>query len=649
MHPALEWRNVARLPAKYQDLARAACAHSESADAAAASGIPMSLLVQEFALLWDKSDISQALLFLPVLHRILDPPESILDCTRLSDEAVERMCRNKSQITGAIKTLYCLEIPIRHSLIANDIRAELWARMWPWIVFQNRFLHVLRVGDPNLEVQGCCTHLSLLRHLAFDKRFEALDTMVHQTHDVRMLITRIWHRFVHDAALRQNQVAAGNLGDLLLAFMGISNTSDLKELIQGAGGTLFDLGSLVIKHLAVITSTAYTTLPMSTISALLRIICNDDHTVAETLVAQGLVKRLVPLLLAMQRAPRKTGDFISAVHELSYCTVSMCIRLPPGRSNAIAAVRSGLLGWIIGCASREHGNVKLMGQVVDVLPVLTGHLCYYSFVDAVRHQLEKLSEMELSSHLINSPFWHAWKQFADLARERLQVATEFDNTPSVIRFCDNLVCNVWADKQDTKRCAGCESRYYCSIPCQKADWKHGTSHKRFCKHLKPKGAPGLPTRDKSFLRHLVHANYMHNKLLILRMQMKHMLAMGSTSGYFTDFDYRHTPVRVSVHDTEELIDASRRECKTSATEMVERMRCSGGRFHIHRVTVPDGGEDRYWTFGLRTTSTEMYEGLQELVEMCGEGGMGEDIYVPMLEVLISADKADGKLVELHSY
>jgi hypothetical protein len=67
----------------------------------------------------------------------------------------------------------------------------------------------------------------------------------------------------------------------------------------------------------------------------------------------------------------------------------------------------------------------------------------------------------------------------DAIRDRfLETGIQEIKTPVAphIHFCQNLRC----DQTCTKKCAGCESSWYCSIKCQQADWPY---HKATCKEI----------------------------------------------------------------------------------------------------------------------------------------------------------------------
>ncbi|KAJ7175002.1 hypothetical protein C8R43DRAFT_1119032 [Mycena crocata] len=554
----------------------------------------------------------------------------------------------KAQAPRVLIVLHSINIILRKAPIEEDIISHIWTRMWPWILFQNRFMLVLALDDAvdvDLPVELCSLHLSLLRRLALTDDSQIRIVVGDQAHDVRMLVLRLWQRFVHDKRLR-DAVTGDDLGALLLGLLPISKSMDLTEIIDGVGGHLLDLGSLVIKHLSLITSTTHGPFPLPTIFVLLKIIDNDDFSVVETFLDQGLVKQLVALLVTIQRVPSINEAF--PFHDVTCSTLLRCLRSHSGRLATISAVKSGLLLALIGCALRGHEEDPVMDIITSLLSILTEHLCYHSFLKCVERELPRLERLRLPLDTARSPFWHELSQFRQVARQRVRLKAEFADTPSMIKFCDNIECKIWVYRRDSLRCTGCQSRYHCSVGCQKEDWEHGLSHKFFCPHLEPKGGSGLPTRDKSFLRHLLHSDYLWNKLRILTLQTEHRLA-GVSTDYFTEFDYRYTPVRISIHKMDALINVLPHPRKMLAVELLERMRWSHGRFHIHRAVVPDGAEAAYWSFGLRTTSTKLYDGLQELVLSRGEGRMGGDAYISILRDLISADETDEDLVELHSY
>ncbi|KAJ7648749.1 hypothetical protein DFH06DRAFT_1209503, partial [Mycena polygramma] len=74
------------------------------------------------------------------------------------------------------------------------------------------------------------------------------------------------------------------------------------------------------------------------------------------------------------------------------------------------------------------------------------------------------------------------------------------------RMCDSIKCNQIKEKTSLRRCARCINMYYCSPECQRQDWVSG-QHGRVCRTLANKDGADISTREKSFLRFLLHTDY----------------------------------------------------------------------------------------------------------------------------------------------
>ncbi|KAJ7804855.1 hypothetical protein B0H13DRAFT_623709 [Mycena leptocephala] len=163
------------------------------------------------------------------------------------------------------------------------------------------------------------------------------------------------------------------------------------------------------------------------------------------------------------------------------------------------ALKAELLAAIISCC-RAHLYIS------TIMSFLEHHLQSLTVYHSVLRELRKLSTASVPE---TSPMFKQWKAFVDLVNERAAFMDSFDsNEYDALRACDSLECGTIRERTAFKRCGGCLRNYYCSKTCQRADWRAG-AHRELCTSRCTGSCRNrMRTRDRAFLRALVHRDYL---------------------------------------------------------------------------------------------------------------------------------------------
>ncbi|KAJ6548829.1 hypothetical protein B0H19DRAFT_1265625 [Mycena capillaripes] len=156
------------------------------------------------------------------------------------------------------------------------------------------------------------------------------------------------------------------------------------------------------------------------------------------------------------------------------------------------------------------------------------------------------------------------------------------------------------------------------------------------------GGTDTSTRDKAFLRFLLHADYISQKRTVLSLRGEYMASPNAREPFYTEFDYVAGVVRISVLPAKSLI-----EQVPAAADMVDyqlrRLASDPSKMSLDVAVVRQGRDIRYWIFPMRSTSSELYDGLVQLVHEKGVGNITAAEYEESLELL--GQNAD--LIEMH--
>lgn len=312
---------------------------------------------------------------------------------------------------------------------------EVWSSAWEWLKFfdecEKRHPGEIRPAAKEFHTLYLTTVSSLGRDT------ETLSA-IKSTPGVRVLITKSWISVLDDA-----QTAGplfGSLCNFLLVHMNFKDPRTLKEIIEGAGGTVADLATLIVKHIRCAAPTKMHTVSDEDGFALLAIsmlIDNGlfDDAMTDALLAAGIVQCVTTAICAL------CGPAMEVTEQMIPLFITMLARHLsrfPGFPWVKEALDAGLLRAVMLSASRRAPviDVTLLFIVSERLPE---SLVYHSVLSSLPSALEDAKDIAATPQFRGSPLFRKWTDFVDLAAERLEVMTRFDRGElGESRACDNL-------------------------------------------------------------------------------------------------------------------------------------------------------------------------------------------------------------------
>ncbi|KIK51967.1 hypothetical protein GYMLUDRAFT_265663 [Collybiopsis luxurians FD-317 M1] len=185
-----------------------------------------------------------------------------------------------------------------------------------------------------------------------------------------------------------------------------------------------------------------------------------------------------------------------------------------GFDSVILALETGLLPalWRVAVAFERYGNddqftaVHFYGGSLDNI---AAHSMYRSVQKVLVKILHKplFSDASVQEYLDESAELEStWRAFKEVVDRRVRLKNQFE-VNSGLYYCSYPKCTT-PPTSKFRRCAGCLTAFYCSVECQKTDWKEG-KHKQFCVQVSRRNSEGYSRctedRDIEFQTWIVKA------------------------------------------------------------------------------------------------------------------------------------------------
>ncbi|KAJ6479504.1 hypothetical protein C8R47DRAFT_1198201 [Mycena vitilis] len=614
MHESLHPRNISKIKGSLRPIAEAAAAGSLEDLNRLRSLVP-------------ELPNAQAVLLLPVLTANLDisriPRPHDLDDLLISSPM--------PQVDCALVALLIL------SLLRNPgpegAYPDIWAYAWPWIDFIHVYRDSLPAATNTSEMFASFIHalviLALAQHMPTRGAIES-------TPRVRRILAMAWKALIcNDGLWAQAGTYEKVLRLLVLLAPRPGQPSDFEEMIEAVGGDLTDLASVFVTHVSRAQTmeapkhriASFLALCMSLFSA-----GNDGLLLFRTAVQSfNLVPALVTAILALHGPP--PGEAV----DLCFTFLVEALKLPPGHTYMVQALRAGLLRCIIlfgrspsKPASRPTADTDSSSALIGELlkEVLPCSLVHHTVVMQFQRSISDVKQLS-SSIKGNSAFSKQWQLFSAHIKAREDV-WDFWNEQMKARIdgCDNALCCKIDERSRFKSCSNCRSAHYCSKPCQTLDWLDG--HKQVCSRLRSfhqRNLDTIGTRGKRFLRTILTYDGFQQ---MADLSMAELLFMYDHPGeaFFTAFAYTGVAgLRYRVEPEVTLTKQGNELWDLTVPAHFARAKKSGGRMQVHVMYIYEGHKLRQLIFPLRTDRATLYHGLRQIVQSLPRGLSAEQVHL----------------------
>ncbi|KAJ7766219.1 hypothetical protein B0H16DRAFT_1793316 [Mycena metata] len=572
---------------------------------------------------------STALLFLPAFYQNLDPA-GIPSFDDEDDKIALVACA-----LASIEGLYFSE-----EFLPVAAVVDLWPRYWAWIEF-------FQFGSNVLRFISCFEH------------DDALADLVAATPGVRTLIAQTWSLLVRRGPSTDDDDILDSLETCITGSINAWEPAGLEEYVDGAGGALEDLASLVVSTIndfVLLRGPPLSEVLLSLVQGLLHFVLVTEAIPAnKDITADYLPEDELPLCSALW-ACGFTSSLVRVMIRLAVTSASesledcfLLLRFAfnsnQGLTRVIEAAEAGVLQTMLVCGTLPPGHKVHLLMKVILTGILPMSLVYSTVVCALEDELEKASiAFELPSPLEET---EGWKKFVALVRERSTLRKNFAGT-ELQGACDNMACGVISLRPTLKRCSGCQSAYYCSRECQIADWHRG-KHRNICSDrrfgLSLNNQQDLIHFDRAFLRYLLQYDYETHRAPTIYPAQARFIAQHPNQPFYTLFDYSTGAPRITVQSASSMARFAGYEAEWH--DFVTRSSASEGRMEIHVVELVEEGVPRFWVIPLRTNSSRIHAEIKRIAatipHTVGEG----DSAVLIQAVRTALDQEKDSFLAIH--
>ncbi|KAJ7473320.1 hypothetical protein FB451DRAFT_1248995 [Mycena latifolia] len=424
-----------------------------------------------------------------------------------------------------------------------------------------------------------------------------LSNMIRTTPGVRVVMSRSWV-----ASLSLRDILALYPSALSLIRTPAGNASDIQEWIDGAGGTQWHLSSLVVQTLDfVVPQPIHAEMSFRALVMFIgQFVRDENRELFAMLLECGLVRALTGMILSRGLA-----------------ILLLTFNGPAGDRWLVEGLRAGLLPALVSIVQRRSVP-RSATRILEVsLPSYSAH---YRVITQIELSLSAVMPT-IQRLVLSKKVPDCFKTFLQTTGDRIIVRSNYEaGKYASTQACDNMKCGLLLRKSRFRRCSGCARRYYCSEECQTIDWREA-GHRAVCESFGKSESDDASTRDRSFMRAVVHHTYEAAKEALFRRQILHLREHPDTDFYCL-FNFKSVPPSFGVYRVQDL------PCTNPMwVDCIDRARRSGGRMEIHLVHVPDGTHDdvskgtngRSKIFPLRSSSADIQTGLRAIAKALPSG------------------------------
>ncbi|KAJ6507527.1 hypothetical protein DFH09DRAFT_1438006 [Mycena vulgaris] len=525
------------------------------------------------------------------------------------------------QITRALLALRGISFLYMEGLLDPTACLGLWPVVSAWIQFLHVYWECLDHTLHRRFSKYTTYSLFLMVVLALDtdaQTSQAIDAIP----GVRMIVAHAWV-LVLDTHNDQQERRLRDVGRFLQLILKPSLLANFEEVVDGVGGSLFDLAVIIVKHIRHVVPAADSPTSVATIhnlSGIFKLLIAAPHHTPDTrlrsyLVDNGIVTTLVTLIRALTAGTTPLAPKIM----FSAFTMLDPMITGPGHMGILAiieALKAGLLLAVLASSKKNDHNLDLQLQHV-LRSTLPNSMVYVDVVTQIAESMGMHFATKLTGSRPSEMFIADWAAFNSFAHKRVTFLRSYQAGafPSY-KTSDNLERPV----RDLPDEAPFSTMFGLPQPLlllnKIDDWRTG-EHRRACEHLH-NFSIALPeflgTQDRAFMRALLHMQYLIDKAPITFHQIKFMIEFPGQTFYirydYTDCD-GSPPYRFVGCLPPETPDGNAMQAHWA--EHLSRAVNSGGRMELQVMRVAEGGSTRQRIFPLRWASSAFHDGAMELV------------------------------------
>ncbi|KAJ6580569.1 hypothetical protein DFH09DRAFT_1275689 [Mycena vulgaris] len=316
---------------------------------------------------------------------------------------------------------------------------EVWSCIPKWMFFLHPYWTHLPGFRASEELAACETHSRIIFMLT---AYLETAAVIFETRGVRQIVARAWKSYIRDASPKR---ALPHFLTVLVEHL--DNHADFEGNLEGVGGTIPDLVSVLIQQISYAVAAPKSKGTMMALAAVTDFLehMGDAEGFHSALISQGMVPALVSAMSALDGS--RTN--------VTYPTITVCLihlidhlKQPLGHRPIAEAVKAGLRRSIIS---------------------------FVSFLIPVKHIKRAFSDIQKllqSPQFMQSPLFDDWEKLATLIKARMNILDTWEAAGKESRrACDNMKCGQTLIERELKRCSACESASYCSHECQAVDWQ----------------------------------------------------------------------------------------------------------------------------------------------------------------------------------
>ncbi|KAJ7453499.1 hypothetical protein FB451DRAFT_1185305 [Mycena latifolia] len=479
MHPALNIRNILKLPLAVRIHANAALEGSLDGLSISCRQIKSAPLEQQF-------------LILPVLYKTLTTAD-LPDLISGLDSSLPTH--------GTVWALSGIESLSANHIIPVEALAEVWSRCWAWLEFLDTYREV--IAHPSLDGgKGSIFCISTIIAMRLSGNLH-IARLIDETPGIRTILVRGWAADIRNMDLQYTSTF-GVLCELMAHVLD-STSQNLDEAIDGAGSAKA-LASLVVNHINLVVADPYAgdkTWYLTAVDTPFQIALLEGGIIGALTSAVGLLSR---------RPPYRRLLFLYLFVLHSHFSSSY--------RQIVQSLQAGLLQALV-----QYGRHPVISEPKDVLKSedIVGGI-----IDLLTTSLVHADILVQMHILLSDSCFHGagnsfsssedtfprWRAFWNLTPRRIEMLERHESKSQIRRrVCDHLECQI-------------------------LDWKSRGGHRDICQELRLMHQENtiITARGRSFLRALLHHDYLGMRKVLLPQLLDFMRRWPDKTPYIL-FDY----------------------------------------------------------------------------------------------------------------